>query len=493
VNGGYIAAKIFNGLVRLGEGLSVVPDLAERWEISRDGLRYRFHIKKGIHFQNGLEVTARDFMYSFERVLARETRSPNTWVFENVVGADEFRRGKAAEVKGFRAVDDHLFEILLRKPFSPFLNILTTTSAYVVSERDIDRWKKDYSVHPSGTGPFTLREWMPNRQIVLERKEGYFEGAAKVRGIVYRIIPEDLTATAEFELGNLDVLSLPASVYSKFRKDIKWKRHIFSIKGLNTYYLGLNCSRPPFNNEKLRRAVAGAIDRKKILDTFFEGRGRLAAGPVPDLLRKWEMDSRLQDVTAYDPQRAEKLIREAGLYGVTVNMFVTADQDVVDLAEIIQNYLSKVGIKVNIKQLEWSSFKQAINSGEPDMFWLSWWADYPDPENFLFPLFHSSNFGAGGNRTRYVNQEVDGLIEKGRGSLGERKRNDFYKRTEELIIRDVPWVPFWHRTDYLVAQSWIKGYKVYPIYSMDKGTEIRIERGNGKQLLINVSDIVTGI
>ena len=156
-------------------------------------------------------------------------------------------------------------------------------------------------------------------------------------------------------------------------------------------------------------------------------------------------------------------------------MYVTAEQDVVDLAEIIQSYLSASGINVKIKQLEWSAYKDAINKGEPDMFWLSWWADYPDPENFLFPLFHSSNFGPLGNRTRYVNKEVDLLIEKGQYSSDAGTRDYYYQKAEEIIIRDSPWVPFWHRNDILVHQPWIKGYKVYPIYTMDKGMNIELD------------------
>jgi len=306
----------------------------------------------------------------------------------------------------------------------------------------------------------------------LERNGNYFDKKAKVKGIVYKIIPEDLTTITEFELGNIDVISLPASAYSKFKNDRKWNKYIMSLEGLNTYYLGMNSSRPPFNNPDLRKAVSYAIDRRKILETFYEGRGRLAAGPVPDLLRKWDVKAGIN----YEPQEAKEIIRREGMSGINVNMYVTADQDVIDLAEIIQSYLSEVGINMSIKQLEWSAYKDAVNKGEPDMFWLSWWADYPDPENFLFPLFHSSNLGPAGNRTRYVNKEVDTLIEKGQNSLNENERNNFYKKAEDIIIRDMPWVSFWHRTDFLIKQPWIKGYEVYPIYTMDKGTEVAIER-----------------
>lgn len=474
VTGGSIAAKLFNGLVRMDEKFKVIPDIAKSWEISEDGLRYRFYLRGGVCFQNGREVKAGDFKYSFERVLEPKTKSPNTWVFDKVEGATEFREGRAREVKGFRVISDSVFEIRLCGVFSPFLSMLTTTSAYVVPSDVVEQWGVDFSSHPSGTGPFVLKAWRPNAELLLERNGNYFDGNARTRGIVYKIIPEDLTAITDFEVGNLDVVSLPAAAYSKFRNDKKLEGNILSINAPNTYYLGLNSSRPPFSNPEIRRAVSMAIDREKILKTFYEGRGRLADGPVPDIIRNWKVTSDTKDFLKYSPDIAKEMIKKEGAAGLKVNMYVTADQDVVDLAEIIQSYLADVGISVAIKQLEWSAFKQAVNIGESDMFWLSWWADYPDPENFLYPLFHSSNLGPAGNRTRYVNRDVDALIEKGQSSLKEKDRDSFYSRAEEIIIKDAPWVCFWHRTDYLIKQPWIKGYKEYPIYSMDKGMDVEI-------------------
>ncbi len=461
VSGASVAAKLFNGLVKLDDHLSVAPDIAERWHISKDGLNYTFVLKRGVLFSNNRHVTAQDFKTSFERVLNPATKSPNVWVFDKVEGAEAYREGLAGDVAGFRVIDAYTFEIKLRRPFSPFLSMLSTTPAYVAV---FD------GASCIGTGPFVVKSLMPNREVVLTKRDDYFDGGAKVKGLVYRIIPEDLTAITEFELGNLDVISLPATAYAKFRNDKKWSGQIISLRGLNTYYLGMNTSRPPFNNVKMRRAVASAIDVKKILRTFYEGRGKLAAGPVPDLLRTWQLD----DVTdgGYDPLNARKIIKSEGLPGVRVHLYITSDQEVVDLAEIIQSYLSAAGIDVVLRQLEWSAFKESVNRGEPELFWLSWWADYPDPENFLFPLFHSSNRGPAGNRTRYCNKAVDSLIEQGQFSLDEHDRTRFYKQAEELIIKDAPSVFFWHKTDYMVKQPWVKGYKVYPIYTMDKGMEI---------------------
>ena len=145
------------------------------------------------------------------------------------------------------------------------------------------------------------------------------------------------------------------------------------------------------------------------------------------------------------------------------------------MAEVIQSYVEAVGFKVKIRQLEWSAFKQAVNNGEADMFWLSWWADYPDPENFLFPLFHSSNHGPGGNRVLYTNPEVDALIEAGQRATTEAIRDDYYRRAEGIIVRDAPWVFFWHRTDFTLRQPWVRKFRMYPVYSMDKGLEVELD------------------
>ncbi len=462
VPGGSIAAKLFNGLVRIGPGLKVIPDIAQSWEVSRDRLVYTFHLRRGVRFSNGREVTAADFKYSFERVLSARTLSPNRWVFEAVSGAREFSEGRAGDVKGIKVADPYELVLRLDHPFSPFLNLLAMTAAYVVPP---------FSGRPAGTGPFVIERWVPNEEIVLKARPDYFGGAPKVKGIVYRVIPEELTSVVEFELGNLDVISVPAPDYDRFKKDPKWSRLITSLDGIDTYYLGLNCSRPPFNDVRMRQAMNYAIDRKKMLETFMEGRGSLASGPVPPELRRWGPPPSYE----YDPGKARRIIRQEGFSGVKVRFYITQQEDVADIAGIIQEYLAKVGIRAELKQLEWNTYREAIDSGEPDCFWLSWWADYADPEDFLYPLFDSANIGSAGNRTMYVNREADRLIELGRRATSAQSRDDYYERAEDLIARDAPWVFFWHRKEVTVRQPWVKNYVLYPIYSMDKGTDIGIE------------------
>ncbi|MBI5641618.1 MAG: ABC transporter substrate-binding protein, partial [Nitrospirae bacterium] len=375
VSGGSIAAKLFNGLVRLGDDLDVVPDIAGSWEIRDRGRVYIFYLRRDVKFSNSRAVTAYDFKYSFHRVLSREKRSPNTWVFERIAGAKEYMDGDTSEISGIVVVDRHTLRIRLAEPYSPFLKLLTMTPAYVVPKEEVERWGEDFSSHPVGTGPFLLKQWKHNIDLVLTRNDGYYANKAKVGGIIYRIIPEDLTAVLEFELGNLDALNVPPNELSRFRKSPRWSDLLSAVNGINTYYLGLNCLRPPFNNVKVRRAVSQAIDARLILDKFYEGRGRLAKGPVPDVLKSWNPFSPYP----YDAEKAKGIIEEEGITGMTIDLYITTDQEVADMAEIIQSYLKKAGLNVRIKKLEWSAYKAAVNSGEPDVFWLSWWADYPDP------------------------------------------------------------------------------------------------------------------
>jgi len=135
-----------------------------------------------------------------------------------------------------------------------------------------------------------------------------------------------------------------------------------------------------------------------------------------------------------------------------------------------------VGLNAKITQLDWSAFKNAVNDAEPDAFWLSWWADYPDPENFLFPLFHSGSVGSSGNRTRCLDPDLDRLIEAAQRTINEKQRYGLYREAEKRIIQDAPWIFMWHKADYFVIQPWVKDFKIYPLYSIDKRVDVTLER-----------------
>ena len=475
VIGGGIAAKLFNGLVRFNENLDLVPDIAQSWSLSSDQLTYTFHLRKDIRFSNGRTITAEDVRYSFERVLTPGTKAPLTWVLDKIEGANDFLAGKATQVTGITVKDAQTIVLRLHRPFGPFLSLLAMTTASVVPREEVERLGQDFGSSPVGSGPFVVSDWKHGRYLILSANERFVEGRPKLNGIYYRIIPEDLTAVMEFETGRLDVLQIPPSEYRRYTTDPAWRGLVHGKPGLNTYYLGFNCTRPPFNDVRVRRAVNMAIDRRHILNTVFEKRGVVAVGPVPPGLWRTEPWPQTKSYE-YDPQTAKMLIHEAGADGVTIKIYISAEPEILDIVEVIQNYLANVGIKADITQLDWSAFKHAVNEGDADAFWLSWWADYPDPENFLFPLFHSSNVGSGGNRTRCLDPELDRLIETSQRTVSEGLRYRIYRQAEDRIIRDAPWVFMWHKTDYFVVQPWVKDFKLYYIYSIDNGMNITVKR-----------------
>jgi ABC-type transport system substrate-binding protein len=476
VQGGGIAAKLFNGLVRFDENLEVAPDLARSWTVSDDGRTYTFRLRRDARFSNGRPITASDFQYSFERVLTPATKAPLTWVLDKIEGADAFLAGKAAHITGVRVPDEHTLVVAIERPFAPFISLLAMTAAYVVPREEVGRLGPAFGVRPVGSGPYILSEWKHGQSLTLSANKDYFEGRPRLNGIHYRIIPEDLTAVLEFETGRLDVLQLPSSEYRRYTTDPLLRSRVIGRPGLNTYYLGLNCARPPFDDVRVRRAVNMAIDRRRILDTLMEKRGLPADGPVPPELWKCAAWQPAAEGRRYDPDKARALIHEAGADGAIVTIYISAEQEVIDIVEVLADYLRKSGLQPEIVQRDWSAFKQAVDNGESNAFWLSWWADYPDPENFLYPLFHSASIGSAGNRSRCVDPELDRILDAARGVSNTRERCRLYRKAEARIVENAPWVFMWHKAEYFAVQPWVAGFKTYPLYSIDKRMDVTLTR-----------------
>ncbi len=476
VPGGGIAAKVFNGLVRFDEDLRIVPDIAESWSLSPDRRTYTFRLRKDAAFSTGRPVTSRDFRYSFERVLDPRTRAPLTWVLDRISGSRAMLDGQTDSVAGISTPDDRTLVLRLDRPFGPFLSLLGMPTAYVVPREAVERLGSDFGSAPVGTGPFRLAEWKRGQRLTLTARPDHYLGRPRLAGIRYRVIPEDLTAVMEFETGGIDVLQVPASEYRRYRTDPRWSGRVLARPGLNCYYLGMNTSRPPFDDLRVRRAMNLAVDRQRILETLMEQRGLLAAGPVPPELRRAAGMPPPSDGYPFDPNEARRLLREAGAAGASVSIYVSAEPEVLDIVEVVQEYLRQAGLDARIVQLDWSAFKQAVNRGDADAFWLSWWADYPDPENFLFPLFHSSNAGPAGNRAWHRDPAFDRLIEQAQAATDEKTRYRLYRAAEERLVRNAPWVFMWHRSDISVVQPWVEGYSAPPIYSVDKGLAASVAR-----------------
>jgi len=470
LDGARIAAKLYSCLVTFDENLLPVPDAAECWTVSPDGRSYVFRLKQGNTFFNGRQLTAADVVYSFERVLNPKTKSPRTWVLSRIQGARQFMDGQADHVAGIRQLGPLDVLITLEEPFAPFICFLGLTTASIVPREEVETWGADYGFHGSGAGPFCLERWRHNQFLTLKANKEYGGRKPGLAGICYKIIPEDFTALAEFETGDIDLLpEIMLSAYSRYAGDPAWQPYIKMTPGLNTYYLGLNCRMAPFTDVRVRQAMNFAIDREKMFNTIFEKRGTLASGPLPPLLRGGPSP----EPYGYSPARAKKLLAEAGYPdGFSMTIYQTADMENLDICQVIQGYLKQIGIDVSIVQLEWSTFLDTVARGEAQSFWLSWWADYPEGENFLFPLFCSRTWGAGGNRCRFANKDIDGLLYQSVTIPDGEARRAAYRFIEKKIVREAPWVFFWHKSSCSIHRPRVQGYRVSPLASMEKWNEI---------------------
>jgi peptide/nickel transport system substrate-binding protein/oligopeptide transport system substrate-binding protein len=343
-------------------------------------------------------------------------------------------------------------------------------NAVVVPEEEVQKWGADFGFHPVGTGPFRLAEWEQDVRLTLEAHSDYFDTIARVERVEYEIIPEDLTAVVEFENENLDVLEIPAAEVSRYARSERWGPLVASRMGLNAYYLGFNCQEKPFDDVRVRRAVSHAIEKTKIAAMVLEGRVEPATGPIPPGVVKAPS---LTEGYDYDSKAASALLKDAGLAkGFRTELMLNAGREELTVCEAIQSFLRDVGIEVELVPLEWSAFTNAVASGEAPMFYLSWWADYPEAENFLFPTFHSSNWGAAGNRARLASTDVDRAIEQTRTILDNALRAQKYREIEKMIVNEAPWVFLWHRKEFFVRQPRVGGFRLFPIYSADKGTDV---------------------
>ncbi|HON78463.1 MAG TPA: ABC transporter substrate-binding protein [Spirochaetota bacterium] len=445
---GRVLTKICSGLFTIDSDGVLVPDLLRGYTF--DGRVLRGTLRRGVCFHDGSELTADDVVFSFARIWKSvNPTSPRKWVFSNVREIKKHGR--------------YRFSILLEKPHAAFLSMLTMPCCFIISRSAFTR---DGSV--IGSGPFALQEWRQDEKIVLRRNERYYGTVAALEGMVFRIIPEDLTARFEFLNGTLDYFDIPYLANAGFDTI---RRRVVEVPELSVHYVALNTGRYPFSDESFRRALNMAVDKKAVMRCLFKGRFREAEGVVPPgaggyrgVVRKY----------GYNPVEAEKIIARMGLRGKTVRVLIKSDNQVSLIMQLIQYYLSKAGLRVEIVPLEWSALKSRTFRGDFDMAYFTWIADYPEPENFFYPLFYSRNAGAGGNRSFYRSADVDRLIETARRATNRQKRFDIYRRIEGIILNEAPWIFLWYADKRIALGSRVKDYTPYPIFSGFKGNHITL-------------------
>ena len=455
-----VSRQIFDGLVQFSETLAITPAIAQFWYASRDGLTWTFTLRKGVKFHHGREVTAEDVVYSFTRILDPRVKSGAADLFLGIRGAQEFRDGRAARVSGLVAVDRYTVQVSLTEAFVPFVSVLGVGHAKIVPKEVVEQQGEAFGMTPTGTGPFKFVRWERGREIVLAGNPEYFDGAPKLSRIVYRIFPgtrwEDMYD--EFQKGYLEDTPVPTQEYRRIVAD---PRHVYVKRPMiNVRFYGLNTRLRPLDDRRVRQALIYALDRDALIEEVFLGRYTPARGILPP--GTLGFNPRLSGYS-YDPHRARELLLEAGYPGgrglPPITIWSGArNERVLQEHEQIRKYLQAVGIQVTFQYLtDWPTFSRQLAEGKLPVFLYAWFADVPDPDNFLFKLFHSRSPR---NFTGYANPLVDQLLLQARTEPHLQRRVELYRRAEQLILDDAPIIPVWHSTYERLFQPYVRSVEV---------------------------------
>jgi len=457
-----VIRQLFDTLVELDERLEPRAGLAERWTVSRDQRTYTFTLRPGVKFHNGRTLTAADVKFSFERA----ARGKRPWVFEKLVGAPAVIKGTAREIPGIRVVDPLTVELQLEKPFAPFLYLMAYDASAVVPREDAERLGVAFATRPVGTGAFTLKEWRRDDRVTLEAFKDHFRGRPLLDRVVFRIIPAEITRFNDYKAGTLDVSDIPTGHCRAVKSDPAFKGHVAVWPTLGTHAVRFNVEKPPFNDPRVRLAVAHAIDPSGIVDGLLEGCVIARRGILPPAL-----PGAGAGVTgpAFDRAKARRLLAEAGVPDGRGLPPITYHYNTSDLnqriAELLQAQLREVGITLELRRLDWAAHIKVVDEGSATMFRQGWIADYPDPENFLTVLFHSRNIGAAGNTSRYRNAEIDRLLDEADAMAAGPARLKRYQEVEQRLLDDGVWITLYHYSSRALVRPSVKGLERSPLSS----------------------------
>jgi len=483
---GRLVSLLYNGLVRCDENGSIVPDLAEEWQVDAQGLKYTFKLRQDVSFHNGQPFDAEDVEFTFRRLLSPATGSARSWVLLPLLGAAQYREGASNEIAGLRVEDRYTLTLVLQEPCAHFLSLLAMPAAYIL-DGDTTRSNETPALReaaggvsgfkPIGTGPFMLADYLPGEEIRLTAKTDYHGIGPFLDGIVFYLGLDSDQEMRRFQEGQLTVIELDAAAADSLNCDARYQGCVLESTQPAVYYVGLNCSRDPLADVRLRRAINSAVDRETLLGALLPGEYTLAQGSIPPGVPAY--DAGMQG-RPYDPAKAKALIQEAGYTGGKALGFVHTEAPLADsLASGIAKQLAQVKLDIRDETVSSQEFYSRVGEqGDFDLFFLSWWGDYSDPENFLYPLFHSTNWGSSGNRVRYSNPEVDGLLDTAaRMAADEKGRLDLYAQAHEIIFSEAPWIPLYHPVRHSAVQPFVSNYRLDSVYSAVKMNEVWFATG----------------
>lgn len=444
---------IFEGLMRYkDDSMELEPNLAEKYEVSPDGLTYTFTLKKGVKFHDGTPFNAEAVFFSIDRQINPNNPANKDGTFAN--GPQAFRAVKQVEV-----VDEFTVKIHMKERFGPLLTNLAAPAGMIVSPTAVKKFGADFGNNPVGTGPFHFVSWERGKQVVLERFDGYYRQPAYLDRVVFRAIPEEATRLSELLSMGVQLATEITPVTAERLKTSKDHTVGEALTGA-LWFLAMNVNHTPLDDVRVRRALNHAIDKETIAKQILRSTAVTAYGPLSTAYVDHNPNL---NKYAYDPEQAKKLLAEAGYAnGFDIVFRVPASGSgmllPVEMGTFIQENLAKVGIRAKVETTEFGTWMDQIRSPQNQLAEMSWNVAPSDPDAMLTSIYAKAGFPPGFNTSYYTNPELEDVLAKAVQETTDAKRRELYFRAQEIIVADAPVVPVVHRLDLTGLTRHVQGF-----------------------------------
>lgn len=451
---------LYEGLFDLDENLEPEMTLAEDFE-QVDETTWQFSLRDDVKFHDGTDFNAEAFKASIERITDPAVASSRANIFEMITEIN--------------VIDDYTVEVITEYPFAALPNYLAHDAGGIVSkavidedyqnaidEAGLDMTAEDYyalreaggeefdkaadaigtstgaviEANPVGTGYMKFQSRTPGDSVVVERFDDYWQEPAKIDTLTFKVVTEASARIAELETGQSHfIYGIENSQWERLSSnpDIVTDDDVYNI---SNEYIGMNTEKGALKDKRVRQAIGHMVDKEAIMEGVYYNQGRQMKGALQPEVLGYNED--LEDLE-YDPERAKELMKEAGYEdGLDLKIMTNDVPERIDIAILLQEELKAIGINLEVEQLEWGTYLEAISNGEHDLFILGWPNSVGDPDQGLWPLFHSSMKGSGGNRAFFDNEEVDQLLEAGRQESDPEKREEIYQQVDEILVEEQP-------------------------------------------------------
>ena len=426
-----VMCNIYEGLIQYNkDSTKIAPCLAKSWDVSTDGLSYTFHLQEGVKFQDGTDFNADAVKFNIDRQLPPLVTKDMSYA--------SFVYGS---VKSVEVVDKNTVKINMTSPSTPFLsNLAMSMAAPMVSPKALKDNNNNVNQAPVGTGPYKFVKWEKDQSVVLVANDTYWGTKALTKNVIFKFIKDNSARVVALNNGEADMIDgIDATVVKQITDS---GNKIFQAPGMTINYMAYNTSKKPFNDSKLRVAISQAINVPEMVKSLYQGYSEPATSVLPTFMDGY--DKSVSQI-AYDATASAKALKDGGLTSLHMIAYTnprpynTATGQV--LAEAIQGYLAKVGVKVTIDSYDWTTYKTKVKAGDYDIAFYGWTGDNGDPDNFMSLL---SADDPAMNIARYKNDKFNSLIAKGLTTPAGPARNAIYTEMEKVAAADAAWLPISH-------------------------------------------------